>query len=54
MATSYAPTLQLYGLPRWQALLLPLVAALYLAMTLDSALQHARGRGAAWKGRTYP
>ena len=23
-------------------------------MTVDSAVQHYRGRGAAWKGRTYP
>ena len=22
-------------------------------MTVDSAVQHWRGRGAAWKGRTY-
>ncbi|MEU1166977.1 hypothetical protein ABZ372_44335, partial [Streptomyces sp. NPDC005921] len=22
-------------------------------MTVDSAVQHYRGRGAAWKGRTY-
>ncbi len=26
---------------------------MYLLMTVDSAVQHWRGRGAAWKGRTY-
>ncbi len=36
------------------ALLLPFTAALYLAMTVDSALRYHRGRGAAWKGRAYP
>ncbi|WP_424215125.1 glycosyltransferase [Streptomyces sp. BI20] len=33
--------------------LLPGVALLYLLMTVDSAVRHHRGRGAAWKGRTY-
>jgi hopene-associated glycosyltransferase HpnB len=54
MAVAYAPTLALYGRPWWQGLALPLAAALYGAMTLSSALRHRRGRGGAWKGRTYP
>src|SRR6266581_3138009 len=29
----------------------PLLAAFYLAFTLDSAYQHLRGRGGLWKGR---
>jgi hypothetical protein len=53
MMAAYAPTLALYGRPWWQGLALPLAAALYGAMTLSSALRHARGRGGAWKGRTY-
>ncbi|SER69414.1 glycosyltransferase [Streptomyces qinglanensis] len=53
MTLSYVPILRYYGQPVWLAPLLPVTAALYLAMTVDSAVQHHRGRGAAWKGRTY-
>lgn len=51
MVWSYQPTLRLYGLSPVRALSLPLAGALYSAMTVDSALRHWRGRGAAWKGR---
>jgi hopene-associated glycosyltransferase HpnB len=54
MAGTYAPMLRYYGQPRPAAVLLPFTATLYLAMTVDSAIQHYRGHGAAWKGRTYP
>jgi hopene-associated glycosyltransferase HpnB len=54
MAATYVPMLRYYRQPRAAALLLPFTAALYLLMTVDSAVQHWRGRGAAWKGRTYP
>ncbi|MFH9109656.1 glycosyltransferase [Streptomyces albus] len=53
MTLTYVPMLRYYGRPLWTAPLLPVTAALYLAMTVDSAVQHYRGRGAAWKGRTY-
>ncbi|MEU2722989.1 glycosyltransferase [Streptomyces smyrnaeus] len=53
MTLSYVPMLRYYRQPLWPAVLLPVTAALYLAMTVDSAVQHYRGRGAAWKGRTY-
>ncbi|MEV0261835.1 glycosyltransferase [Streptomyces sp. NPDC050617] len=53
MIGTYLPMLRYYRQPPWLALLLPLIAAGYLAMTVDSAVQHYRGRGAAWKGRTY-
>jgi hopene-associated glycosyltransferase HpnB len=53
MAGSYLPMLRYYRQPLWLAPLLPFTAALYAAMTADSAVQHYRGRGAAWKGRTY-
>jgi hopene-associated glycosyltransferase HpnB len=53
MVRAYAPTLRLYGRPWWHGLALPTAAALYGAMTLSSALRHWRGRGGAWKGRTY-
>lgn len=53
MAVTYVPMLRYYRQPPWRALALPLTAALYLLMTLHSALRHHTGRGAAWKGRTY-
>ncbi|WP_437021874.1 glycosyltransferase [Streptomyces sp. enrichment culture] len=53
MAGTYLPMLRHYGQPPWLAPLLPFTASLYLLMTVDSAVQHHRGRGAAWKGRTY-
>ncbi|MER8015043.1 glycosyltransferase [Streptomyces griseoluteus] len=53
MAATYVPMLRYYRQPLWLAPLLPFTALLYLLMTLDSAFQHYRGRGAAWKGRTY-
>ncbi|MFF9197637.1 glycosyltransferase [Streptomyces sp. NPDC014779] len=53
MAGTYLPMLRYYRQPPWLAPLLPLTALLYLLMTVDSAVQHHRGRGAAWKGRTY-
>jgi len=53
MSGTYAPMLRHYGQPLWLAPLLPFTASLYLLMTVDSAVRHHRGRGAAWKGRTY-
>jgi hopene-associated glycosyltransferase HpnB len=51
MAVTYLPMLRLYRLSPLRAPLLPLIAALYAAMTADSALRHLRGRGGEWKGR---
>jgi hopene-associated glycosyltransferase HpnB len=51
MAASYLPTLAFYGLPPRQALGLPAVSLLYVAMTLDSACRHWLGGGGSWKGR---
>ncbi|MFB8776744.1 glycosyltransferase [Streptomyces broussonetiae] len=53
MAGTYLPMLRYYRQPPWLAPLLPFTAALYLLMTVDSAVRHHQGRGAAWKGRTY-
>ncbi|MFE3516163.1 glycosyltransferase [Streptomyces sp. NPDC059166] len=53
MTGTYAPMLRYYRQPLWPAPLLPFTAFLYLLMTVDSAVLHHRGRGAAWKGRTY-
>jgi hopene-associated glycosyltransferase HpnB len=51
MAFAFKPTLRFYGLSRLWGLALPAIAATYMAFTLDSAYQHARGRGGMWKGR---
>ncbi|MGW7041180.1 glycosyltransferase [Streptomyces avermitilis] len=53
MTGTYLPMLRYYRQPLWLAPLLPVTAFLYLLMTVDSAVQHYQGRGAAWKGRTY-
>ncbi|MFF1797327.1 glycosyl transferase family 2, partial [Kitasatospora sp. NPDC058263] len=53
MTGTFLPMLRYYRQPAPAALLLPFTASLYLLMTVDSAVQHWRGRGAAWKGRTY-
>jgi hopene-associated glycosyltransferase HpnB len=55
MAFAFRPILRFYrmsGLRSWLwAAALPAIAAMYMAFTLDSAYQHARGRGGMWKGR---
>ncbi|MFI8003009.1 glycosyltransferase [Streptomyces sp. NPDC086010] len=53
MAGTYLPMLGYYRQSFWLAPLLPFTAVLYLLMTVDSAVRHHRGAGAAWKGRTY-
>jgi len=53
MPLAFAPTLRLYGLPPAWGLTLPLAAALYMLMTISSAVRYWRGRGGAWKGRHY-
>ncbi|MFC5067465.1 glycosyltransferase [Flaviflagellibacter deserti] len=51
MALSFQPISRLYrSSPLW-GVALPLIAALYLAFTVDSAIQYWRGKGGAWKGR---
>ncbi len=53
MAAAYWPTLRDYGRTPPETLLLPVTAALYGAMTLDSALNYWRGTAGNWKGRQY-
>ncbi|AQA10378.1 glycosyltransferase [Streptomyces malaysiensis] len=53
MAGTYIPMLRYYRQTLWLAPLLPLTALLYLLMTVDSAVRHHLGQGAAWKGRSY-
>jgi hypothetical protein len=54
MALMFQPTLRLYRVSPIYGLALPITGMLYLAFTLCSAYEHLRGRGGAWKGRTYP
>jgi hopene-associated glycosyltransferase HpnB len=51
MALAFRPVLRFYRLSTFWAPALPAIAAMYMAFTLDSAYQHARGRGGMWKGR---
>ena len=51
MALAFQPTLRFYRMSRLWGLALPAIAATYMAFTVDSAYQHARGRGGMWKGR---
>lgn len=53
MSALYLPTVRLYRLAPWRALLLPAAGILYAAMTVDSARRHAGGRGGTWKGRGF-
>ena len=51
MALSFLPILRFYRRnPLW-AVALPIIALFYTGFTVDSAVQHWRGRGGAWKGR---
>lgn len=51
MAAAFQPMLRFYRRSPLWGLALPAIAATYVAFTLDSAYQHARGRGGLWKGR---
>jgi hopene-associated glycosyltransferase HpnB len=51
MAFAFQPILRFYRVSPLWGLALPAIAASYMAFTLDSAYQHARGRGGMWKGR---
>ena len=53
MAISYFPTLKYYSVNALWACTLPVTGLLYLLMTWWSAINHWRGIGAYWKGRTY-
>jgi hopene-associated glycosyltransferase HpnB len=51
MAISFQPMLRFYRLSPLWGLALPIIAGFYAAFTLESAIQHWRGRGGMWKGR---
>jgi hopene-associated glycosyltransferase HpnB len=52
MALAFQPILRFYRVSPLWGLALPAIAATYMAFTVDSAYQHARGRGGLWKGRS--
>ncbi len=54
MSGSYVPMVRWHGVGAGWSLLLPMAAALYTLMTVDSALRQRRGAGGGWKGRTRP
>jgi hopene-associated glycosyltransferase HpnB len=53
MALTYVPILGFYHRSRAWALCLPLIAALFLAMTWTSAIRYWSGEQTRWKGRSY-
>jgi hopene-associated glycosyltransferase HpnB len=52
MMLTFLPILRFYRVSELWAVAFPLIAAVYLGFTLDSAFQHWRGRGGTWKGRS--
>ncbi len=54
MGIAYWPTLRYYQLPAWRVITLPVAGALFLAMTIASAIGHHRGTTAVWRDRSYP
>ena len=53
MFLTYVPILRFYDRSSAWALCLPLIAALFLAMTWTSAIRYWRGERTRWKGRLY-
>jgi len=53
MTLAFQPTLRVYEVSPLWGIGLPVIALAYLGFTIDSAWQHARGRGGLWKGRTH-
>jgi hopene-associated glycosyltransferase HpnB len=51
MAASFVPVLRLYRRSPLWSLLVPAMAAFYVAATVHSAWRHSVGHGAEWKGR---
>ena len=51
MVLAFLPMLLFYRRSPLWGLTLPLIAAIYTWFTVESAIEHRRGRGGAWKGR---
>jgi hopene-associated glycosyltransferase HpnB len=52
MTAAYLPATRFYRVSPLWALALPAIAMFYLGATVHSAVEHWRGRGGLWKGRT--
>ena len=53
MTIAYAPAVRFYRIsPLWSPAL-PAIAVFYLWATVQSAIEHWRGQGGLWKGRTF-
>ena len=52
MTVCFQPILKIYRLSPLWGLALPMIGALYAIFTIESAVQHWRGRGGMWKGRS--
>ncbi len=53
MALAFQPTMRFYRVSPWSGVALPAIAGAYVAFTLDSAWEAARGRAGLWKGRVH-
>jgi len=53
MTASFLPILRHHTADRWPAVLLPVAAMLYTAMTVSSAWRHRTGHNGSWTGRTH-
>lgn len=51
MSLAFSPMVRFYGLSPFWAPLLPAIALVYVAATIDSARRYWLGRGGEWKGR---
>ena len=51
MTAAFQPMLHLYRRSPLWGLAMPAIGVFYAAFTIDSAVQHWRGRGGMWKGR---
>ncbi len=51
MTAAFYPIVRFYKLSPLWAVALPAIGGCYMLFTLDSALQHWRGKGGFWKGR---
>jgi hypothetical protein len=51
MGFAFQPILRFYRVSPLWGIVLPLIGFVYALFTLDSAIQHWRGKGGMWKGR---
>jgi hopene-associated glycosyltransferase HpnB len=51
MVVAYLPMVRFYRLSPLWSLLLPAIALVYVAATIDSARRYREGKGGQWKGR---